>query len=141
MRNRLIAVSVPALLLFLVSVPAHAQCRTNADTAAYVRDKVGSYALATDSVGKAVRDSLRIDPASSASAIVLITKSATCSSANTAYKAALAGGLTQTFSNAVYVVQSGKSYIVWDPSFKWAPRGGSSYVVFDSRWAVKSVFP
>jgi hypothetical protein len=136
-----IPIWLAATVLSLLSAPAYAQsCRINADTAAYLRDKVGSYALATDSVGKAVRDSLRIDPAASASAVVLITKSTTCASANTAYKSALTGGLSATFSNMVYVVQSGKSYVVWDPSFKWAARGGSVYVVFDSRWTKKSIF-
>ena len=141
MLNRAITACLSAIVLSLASAPAHAQsCRTNADTAAYVRDKVGAYALATDSIGRAVRDSLRISAVTSSSAVVLITKATTCSSANAAYQAALAGGLSQTFSGKVYVVQAGKSYVVWDPSFKWAPGAGSSYVVFDSRWVEKSVF-
>jgi hypothetical protein len=132
-------------IVISVSGPLQAQnCRTDADTSAWIRDKVGTYALATDSLGKAVRDSLKIDPATSLSAITLITKQATCSSANTAYRAAIVGGLRQTFSGKVYVIQTGKSYMVWDPAFRYgtAPDGTSSavFVVFDSRWVKRSIF-
>jgi hypothetical protein len=141
MPKQLLSICVSFGLLSIVATPGRAQsCRTNSDTASYVVGKVANLAAATDSIGKAVRDSLQISAVTSASSVVLITKAATCSSANAAYQSALSGGMTSTFSGKVYVVQSGKSYVVWDPSFRWAPGGGSVYVVFDSRWAKKSTF-
>src|SRR4051812_46956539 len=108
MNSRLLVAFLAATMCAIPLTSVHAQtCRTNADTAAYVKHKVGNYALATDSVGKAVRDSLRIDAVASASAITLVTKTATCSSANTAYRSALAGGDASTFSGKLYVIQVG----------------------------------
>lgn len=115
-------------------------CRAATDESGYMLNVVRLYALTTEPVGQAARDSLRIPAVSSASAVVLITKEATCKSANTAYQAA-ATGARQTLSGRVYVVQVGTAYVVWDPDYVYNVASPSpQYMVFDSRWAFKSTF-
>jgi hypothetical protein len=82
----------------------------------------------------AARDSLRIAPPSPRIGVVQITQAATCKLANAAYQN-VATGNRSTLSGQVYVVQSGTTYIVWDPAYKYAPGSGASYMVFDSNWA------
>jgi hypothetical protein len=79
------------------------------------------------------RDALRISPPDPRIGVVQITEAATCMSANTAYQK-VATGNRATLSGQVYVVQSGTTYIVWDPAYKYAPGSGAHYMVFDSDW-------
>lgn len=131
------------VLLMLAPGGARAQarvCRAADDSSFDMIEMIKSYALATDSIGQAVRDSLRIPAVASAGNVVLITKENTCKSANTAYQN-VASGARQTLSGRVYVVQVGTSYVVWDPSYRFDPAAASDvFIVFDSRWARKSIF-
>lgn len=129
------------LLLGCVALPARAQvCRAADDSSFSLVEMVKSFALATDSAFKAARDSLGIPPAASSADVVLITKQTICKSANTAYQKA-ATGARQTLTGRVYVVQVGSSYVVWDPGYVYDPAYPTDiYMVFDSRWAKKSIF-
>lgn len=129
-------------LSLVVSTTAGAQCRAVSDTSSDFVETIKRYALPTDSVGRAFRDSLRLNVITSASSVTLITKTATCSSANAAYQAATTIA-RQTLSGKVYVVQVGKDYVVWDPTYLSNPQSPTSYgraMVFDSRWKLKRTF-
>ena len=130
-------------VLFALSVARHADaqvCRAANDSSADMIQMITNYALATDSTTKVTRDSLRIPAVASSSSIVLITKEATCKSANTAYQA-VASGARETLSGRVFVVQVGTSYVVWDPAYSYAAATPTwVYMVFDSRWVNRSIF-
>lgn len=129
-------------LTLLVAPRAGAQCRAASDTSFDFVETVKKIALPTDSVGRAFRDNLHLNVITSASSVSLITKAATCSSANTAYQTATTVGRS-SFSGKVYVVQVGKDYVVWDPAYRANPQSTLSYgraIVFDSRWAFKRSF-
>ena len=129
-------------LMLLASSEAGAQCRPTDDDSYDFVETVKAYALPTDSVGIAFRDSLRIAPITSATSVTLVTKATTCNSANAAYQAATTVS-RQTLSGQVYVVQVGKDYVVWDPAYRFAPQTPESYgraMVFDSRWVLKQTF-
>jgi hypothetical protein len=130
-----------ASLLLVSARPAQAQiCRAADDSSYDMIEVVKSYALASDSVGRAVRDSLRIPAVASATNIVLISKEVTCKSANTAYQLA-ATGARQTLSGRVYVVQVGTRYVVWDPSYRYdTGQPKDVFMVFDSKWVKQSLF-
>ena len=137
---------IQGLLLLAISLTlaprAAAQCRAASDTSADFVATIKDYALPTDSVGRAFRDSLRLNVITSASSVTFITKAATCGSANTAYQAATSVA-RQTLSGKVYVVQVGKDYVVWDPAYLSNPSSPTSYgraMVFDSRWQLKRTF-
>jgi hypothetical protein len=130
-----------ALFITGSSAAANAQtCRAADDSSADMIAMIKSYALATDSIGKATADSLGIPAVTSASNIQLITKEATCKSANTAYQAG-ATGARQTLSGRVYVVQVGSSYVVWDPQYRYSTSVDHwVYMTFGSKWVKHSVF-
>jgi hypothetical protein len=129
------------LLLTVGTAKAQSQvCRAADDSSYDMIEMVKSYAMATDSIGQAVRDSLRIPAVVSAGDIVLITKENVCKSANNAYQS-IASGARGTLSGRVYVVQVGTSYVVWDPSYRYSTADQADvFIVFDSRWARKSIF-
>ena len=129
------------LMIALGSVRAQAQvCRAADDSSYDMIEMVKRYALATDSIGQATRDSLRIPAVASASNVVLVTNENTCRSVNAAYQN-VASGARQALSGRVYVVQVGTSYVVWDPSYRYDPADAFDvFIVFDSRWAKKSIF-
>jgi hypothetical protein len=103
-------------------------------------EMIKSYSIATDSIAKATRDSLRLPALRSASSIALVTKQATCKSANAAYRA-VAVGDRQTLSGQVFVVRAGSVYIVWDPAYRViSSQPQDVYVVFDSKWHKLSIF-
>lgn len=133
--------ALAALMLLLAAPRAEAQiCRAADDSSAGMIQMVKNYALATDSATKEGRDTLRIPAVSLASDVALITKEATCKSANTAYQL-VATGARQTLTGRVYVVRVGTSYVVWDPGYAFDPSYAVDiYMVFDSRWVHKSTF-
>jgi hypothetical protein len=116
-------------------------CRAADDSSFDMIEMIKTYALATDSVGKATADSLGIPAVASAANIQLITKESTCRSAKAAYQAA-ATGQTQTLSGRVYVVQVGSDFVVWDPAYRYSTTGAifDVYMSFTSRWVKKSIF-
>jgi hypothetical protein len=118
--------------------PAQAQCRPADAKASYAVSRVKVFASATDSHYVAIRDRLKITPPDR-NGVFQVTKAATCKSANTAYQTAAAGDRS-SFSGQVYVIQSGKSFVVWDPSYRYVPGGDDLFMVFDSQWALKSKF-
>lgn len=129
-----------AMMLGLAPVSSAQGCRAANDSSANMIQMVKNYALATDPVMKATRDSLRIPAVALSSDVVLITKSATCKAANSAYQAA-ATGARQTLSGQVFVVQVGTNYVVWDPAYSFDPAYPEwVYMVFDSRWTKLSMF-
>ncbi len=132
---------VTAVLVLGVVPRAGAQlCRAANDSSVDMIQMVKNYALATDSAMKVSRDSLLIPAVASASDVVLITKGATCRKANTAYQKA-ATGARQTLSGRVFVVKVGTSHVVWDPAYRFnAAYPLWIYMLFDSRWRLKSVF-
>jgi len=103
-------------------------------------EMIKTYALATDSVGRAAADSLGIPAVASASAIQLVTKGSTCVAASAAYQAAANGG-RQTLSGRVYVVQVGTAFVVWDPQYRYSTSADLDvYMVFTAKWVKKSIF-
>lgn len=134
-------VGLSAVLVVLVARPSEAQvCRAADDSSAGMIQMVKNYALATDSVTKEGRDTLRIPAVIQATDVALITKETTCKSANTAYQKVATGART-TLSGRVYVVKVGTSYVVWDPGYAFDPNQPTDiYMVFDSRWVHKSIF-
>lgn len=134
--------TIVAALLLLGAVPrAGAQvCRAANDSSIDMIQMVKNYALATDSVTKDVRDFLLIPAVASAADVALITKEGTCRRANSAYRKA-ATGARQTLSGRVFVVKVGTSYVVWDPAYSFnASYELWVYMLFDSRWVLKSLF-
>lgn len=118
--------------------PAAAQCLpkdAKGDNFVYM---INLYAFPRDSAWAAARDSLRIGLPGS-TGVVQVTKGGACKSANTAYQKK-AQGNRATLSGLVYVVQSGATYIVWDPSYRYAVGSGDTYMVFDSNWLFKKGF-
>ena len=101
---------------------------------------VKQYALATEPTRTAPRDSLGIPAVASASDVQLVTKEATCKSANTAYQAA-ATGARQTLSGRVFVLQVGAVFVVWDPAYRFdTSHDKDVFMVFTSPWVLKSKF-
>ena len=141
MKRFLCSIVIAAVIGGSTAAQAYAQtvCRAADDSSFDMIEMIKTYALATDSVGKAAADSLGIPAVASASAIRLVTKESTCHSANTAYRA-VATGARQTLSGRVYVVQVGTRYVVWDPQYRYSTSGDDVYVVFTSKWAKKSIF-
>ena len=133
--------SLLVLLTVFGSAQARGQvCRAADDSSYAMIEMVKSFALATDSSWVAARDARGIPAASSANTVVLITRENTCKSANTAYQS-VATGARQTLTGRVYVVQVGTSYVVWDPGYRYDIASPADiYMVFDSRWAKKSIF-
>jgi len=99
---------------------------------------INRYAYPEDVAWAAARDSLRIGVPSS-TGVVQITKGGACKSANAAYQKTAAGNRA-TLSGQVYVVQSGNTYIVWDPKYRYATGSSDTYMVFDSNWIFKKGF-
>jgi hypothetical protein len=127
-----------AICASLSATPAWPQCRpADATGMALVRD-VSKYAQATDPLQVQVRDSLRLSPPSK-SGVVLVTKSQTCKAANTAYQKAVTGDRT-TLSGLVYVVQTGSTYVVLDPAYRYTMDSNPTRMVFDSQWVLLSIF-
>lgn len=135
------ALAFVAVLALVAAPRAGAQvCRAADDSSAGMIQMVKNYALASDSTMRDTRDSLRIPAVALASDVVLVTKEATCKSANTAYQA-VATGARQTLTGRVYVVRVGTSYVVWDPGYAYnASYPTDIYMVFDSRWVNRSIF-
>ena len=134
--------SIVAAILCLGLVPSvGAQiCRAANDSSVDMIQMVKNYALATDSAMKVSRDFLLIPAVASAADVALITKEVTCKSANSAYQKA-ATGARQTLSGRVFVVKVGTSYVVWDPAYRFhASYESWLYMLFDSRWVLKSHF-
>jgi hypothetical protein len=115
-----------------------AQCRPNDGDASYLQRTVEEM-VTRDSTWTAVADSLGIARPDPPTGVVYVTKSATCKEANTAYQKAVTGNRA-TLSGQVYVVQSGSSYIVWDPAYKYVAESGATIMVFNSSWVLKSKF-
>jgi hypothetical protein len=130
----------PALaLLMMGATSAQAQCRpADANGAGFVL-MVKLYAIPRDSVWAEARDSLRIATPDPKIGVVQVTKAAVCKAANAAYQK-VATGDRATLSGQVYVVQSGNTYVVWDPAYKYARGSGASYMVFDANWAFRKGF-
>jgi hypothetical protein len=141
MKRLLFPVLIALLMAGSSAATASAQtCRAADDSSFDMIEMIKTYALASDSIGKATADSLGIPAVASASAIQLITKEATCRSANTAYQA-VATGARQTLSGRVYVVQVGAAYVVWDPQYRYSTSADLDvYVAFTSKWVKKSIF-
>ena len=128
---------IPALLAGVPSL-APAQCLPKDARGDHFVWVVSQYAFPRDSPWAATRDSLRIG-VPGRTGVVLLTKGAACKSANTAYQQK-AQGNSATLSGLVYVVQSGATYIVWDPSYRYAVGSSDTYMVFDSNWQFKKGF-
>lgn len=138
MTRRAIFSSALALLM-MGAMPAHAQCRpADANGAGFVR-MVTLYAIPRDSTWAESRDSLRIAAPDPTIGVVQVTKAAVCRSANAAYQK-VATGDRATLSGHVYVVQSGNTYVVWDPAYRYAPGSGASCMVFDANWVFRKGF-
>lgn len=138
MPNRICRLSTLVLLFVAAPGSLRAQCRPLDDGGDYLVRLVKTYGEATDSTWKAHRDSLRIAPAAHGG-VMLITKAATCAAANAAYQKEALGDRT-SFSGQVYVVQSGTTYVVWDPTYRYVRGGFPSRMVFDSKWGLKAKF-
>jgi len=126
-------------LLATGAVPAGAQCAPANGNATWLVRLVNKYANPMDVSWAAARDSLRISSPAPGTAVVLVTKAATCKSANTAYRNAVTGNRA-TLSGQVHVVQSGTTYVVWDPSYRYATGANRTYMVFSSSWVLKRKF-
>jgi hypothetical protein len=128
MRKQLISLCMSFVLVSIVTTPGRAQsCLTNVDTASYVVAMVANYAAATDSIGRAVRG----QPADQCGDVAF-PRSTGYQGCNVQFcecslSERIVGRTHVNICRQVYVVQSGKSYVVWDPSFRWAPGGGSVY--------------
>ena len=122
----------------MCAIPASAQCRPADNSGTVLVSVVSKYAQATDSLLVQVRDSLRRSPPSR-SGVVLVTKSATCKAANTAYQKAVTGNRA-TLSGQVYVVQTGSTYVVMDPAYQYTAGSDVTRMVFDSQWVLLSKF-
>lgn len=129
---------VLAGLLPIDATKATAQCRPNDADASYLKRTVEEMVM-RDSTWTAVADSLGIAPPDPRTGVMYVTKSATCKSANTAYQKAVTGNRA-TLSLQVYVVQSGSTFIVWDPAYKFVAESGATIMVFSSSWVLKSKF-
>ena len=89
----------------------------------------------TDSVSRAVRDSLRL-PATSPSKVSLVTRTSTCMSAVGALNT-VAG--TPGVVRQVWVYALGSNFAVEDPSISSALAGGLPFYLFDSKWKPKPI--
>ena len=127
-----------AVLLTLGSSSAAAQCLPKDQGGDHLFRLVHDYAYPADSAWAAARDSLRIGMPGTAG-IVQITKGGACKSANAAYQKK-AQGNRATLSGQVYIVQSGNTYIVWDPKYRYAVGSGDTFMVFDANWVFKKGF-
>jgi hypothetical protein len=89
----------------------------------------------TDSVSRAVRDSLRL-PATSPSKVSLVTRTSTCTSAVAALNsvAGTPGAVRQVWVDAL-----GSNYAVEDPSISSETAGGLPFYLFDSKWKPKPI--
>jgi hypothetical protein len=125
-------------LLAIGAVPAGAQCAPANGNSTWLVRLVKKYAYPHDASWAAARDSLRISPPA-ATGVVLITKAATCKSANTAYQKAVTGNRA-TLSGQVHVVQSGTTYVVWDPTYRYTTGANRTYMVFSSSWVLRRNF-
>ena len=139
MRSRWMFGLALTALLATATAPLEAQCRPADTNAFWLLRLVKKYTYPIDAHWAAVRDSLKIDLPTAKTGVVQITKSVVCKSANTAYQKQ-AGGQVNTLSGQVYVVQSGNSYVVWDPTFRYAPGSSATYMVFDANWVFKRGF-
>jgi len=138
MRTQITLSLIVAVVSFWAA-PVSAQCRP-ADSGGNALVRRGSkYAQATDPSLTAVRDSLRLSPPSARTGVVLVTKSATCKAANTAYQKAVTGDRT-TLSGQVYVVQSGSTYVVLDPAYRYTAGSNPTHMAFSSQWVLLSKF-
>jgi len=89
----------------------------------------------TDSVSRAVRDSLRL-PATSPSKVSLVTRASTCTSAVGALNVVIG---TPGMVRQVWVYALGSNYAVEDPSITSDPAGGRPFYLFDSKWKPKPI--
>ena len=140
--HKVVARCIVLIVLGLLSpgLASAQNCRAADDSSYDMIELVKSYAMASDSIGRATRDSLRIPAVASASSIALVTKQTTCKSANTAYQS-VATGDRQTLSGQVFVVQVGTVYVVWDPSYRTiSAQPQDVNIVFDSKWNKLSIF-
>ena len=126
-------------LLTTGAASASAQCAPANDNATWIVRVVSKYAYPRDAAWMAARDSLRISPPAAKTGVVLITKANTCKAANTAYQKAVTGDRT-SLSGEVYVVQSGTTYVVWDPKYRYTSGAEDTYMVFDGNWVLKTKF-
>jgi hypothetical protein len=110
-----------------------AQCRPADDDGAYIVAMVADYAYPRDASWAAARDSLRIGVPPAQLEVVQITTPELCEMANRAYRTAATGDCA-TLSGRVYVVRSGETYVVWDPSYRYTTGSSDTYMVFDANW-------
>lgn len=129
-----LALGVCAVLL---APPAEAQCRGQDSTSTNLIYDVAGYTTATDSLTRAVRDSLRL-PSVPASQVVLVADSSVCRKAASAYQSQLAGQGLGGFTGSVYVVQAGTTYTVLDPGYHYTRGDGGVLLTFDSHWKLLS---
>ena len=130
---------IVAVVASLWAIPVSAQCRSADSGGNALLGRVSRYAQATDPYLSAVRDSLRLTPPAPRTGVVLVTKSATCKSANTAYQKAVTGNRA-TLSGQVYVVQTGSTYVVLDPAYKFTTGSNHTHMAFNSQWVLLSKF-
>jgi hypothetical protein len=138
---------LPLVLAAILGAPAATRvsaqtvCRAADDSSFDLIEMIRTYALATDSIGKATADSLGIPAVASAASIRLVTRESVCRSANSAYQAA-ATGARQTLSGRVYVVQVGSAYVVWDPQYRYSTSAPplDVYMSFTSKWVKRRIF-
>jgi hypothetical protein len=110
-----------------------AQCRPVDDDGAFIVAMIADYAYPRDASWAAARDSLRIGVPSAQLEVVQITTPELCEMANRAYQS-VATGDRATLSGRVYAVRSGKTYVVWDPSYRYTTGSSDIYMVFDANW-------
>ena len=122
----------------LWAIPASAQCRRADEVGNALLYDVRKYAHATDSLQVLVRDNLELSPPSR-TGVGLVTKSATCKSANTAYQKAATGDRA-TLSGRVYVIQTGSTYVVLDPAYRYTTESNPTRMVFNSSWVLLTIF-
>jgi hypothetical protein len=89
----------------------------------------------TDSVSRAVRDSLGLQ-ATTAGKVSLVTKASTCTSAVAALNA-VAG--TSGAVRHVWVYALGSNFAVEDPTISSETAGGLPFYLFDSKWKPKPI--
>ena len=140
MLTKLRILCLAAVSLLLVSSQVYAQaCRPLDDNGHDFVESVKYFALPTDSAGRAFRDQLGLSVITSPASVVFVAKETTCNTARAAYQKDITVS-RQTLSSSVYVVQVGKSFVVWDPSYRYTPESSGTVMVFDSRWVLKKSY-
>ncbi len=131
--------AIAALWATVPSAGAQSACRLPDYIGNLAEQRIAQIVSNSRFDGPAYRDSLRL-PASPASAVVRVTEEQLCIRGQAAYAAYWSGQGGTTVSQAVYVWRVGDRYVIYDPDYRYRPRGGTYALVVDLDFRPLSIF-